>query len=130
MGACYRFDKTHNFGLLSCFLPLLLIWVIISSKKEVCLHLTAKSTSTTPILQASLTNSDTKTNLNIKLLPKKTTIWDFFNWDSLHTWLNSHYKMELQEEAQKDYKRYRESLQKEPTVNICLLILDLKPFRS
>ena len=75
MGACYRFDKTHNFGLLSCFFPLLLIWVIKSSKKkEVCVHLTAKSTSTTPILQASLTNSDTKTNLNIKLLPKKTTL--------------------------------------------------------
>ena len=38
--------------------------------------------------------------------------------------------MELQEkEAQKDYRKYRKSLSKEPTVNRCLLILNLKPFR-
>ena len=30
----------------------------------------------------------------------------------------------------KKIKAYKKSLQKEPTVNKCLLILDLKPFRS
>ena len=30
----------------------------------------------------------------------------------------------------KNIKTYRKSVSKEPTVKICLLILDLKPFRS
>ena len=36
--------------------------------------------------------------------------------------------MELQEK--KAQKAYRKSVQKEPTVQRCLLILDLKPFKS
>ena len=38
--------------------------------------------------------------------------------------------MELQEKVAKKIKAHRKSLQKEPTVNRCLLILHLKPFRS
>ena len=39
--------------------------------------------------------------------------------------------MELQEkEAQKCVKAHRKSVQKEPTVKRCLLILELKPLRS
>ena len=38
--------------------------------------------------------------------------------------------MELQEKVAKMIKAHRKSLQKEPTVNRCLLILHLKPFRS
>ena len=39
--------------------------------------------------------------------------------------------MELQEKkAQKGVKAYRKSVQKEPTVKRCLLILELKPLRS
>ena len=50
----------------------------------------------------------------------------FFNWDSLYAGLG----MELQEKKKgKKIKAYRKSLQKEPTANRCLLILDLKPFR-
>ena len=37
--------------------------------------------------------------------------------------------MEVQKKHKK-IKTYRKSLMKEPTVNRCLLILDLKPFRS
>ena len=55
----------------------------------------------------------------------------FFNWDSLHARLNSHYKAwSYKKKKHKKIKAYRKSLQKEPTVNRCLLILDLKPFRS
>ena len=38
--------------------------------------------------------------------------------------------MELKKKKLKKIKAYRSSLEKEPTVNRCLLILDLKPFRS
>ena len=55
----------------------------------------------------------------------------FFNLDSLHARLNSHYKAQsYKEKKHKKIKAYRKSLYKEPTVNRCLLKLDLKPFRS
>ena len=55
----------------------------------------------------------------------------FSNWDSLHTRLNSHYKAwKYKKKKHKKIKAYRKSIQKEPTVQRCLLILDLKPFRS
>ena len=38
--------------------------------------------------------------------------------------------MELQEKKYKKITGYRKSVQKEPTVKRCLLILDLKPLRS
>ena len=38
--------------------------------------------------------------------------------------------MELQKNKHKKIKAWRKSLQKETTVNGCLLILNLKPFRS
>ena len=52
-------------------------------------------------------------------------------WDSLHSRLNCHYEAwsYKKQEAQK-IKAYRESVEKEPTVKRCLLILDLQPFRS
>ena len=51
----------------------------------------------------------------------------FFNWDSLHARLNSHYK--ACGYKKKEYKKIKKINQKEPTVNRRLLILDLKPFR-
>ena len=54
-----------------------------------------------------------------------------FNWDSLHARLSSHCKARsYKEKKHKKIKAYRKHLQKEPTINRCLLILDLKPFRS
>ena len=47
----------------------------------------------------------------------------------LHTRLNSHYKACCKKKKHTKIKRNRKSLQKEPTVNRCLLTLDLKSFR-
>ena len=55
----------------------------------------------------------------------------FFNWDSLHTRLNCHYNdWSYKKKKHKKIKAYRKSVWKEPTAKKCLLILDLKPFRS
>ena len=55
----------------------------------------------------------------------------FFNWDSLHARMNSDYKgWSYKKKEHKKIKAYRKSLYKEPTVNMCLFILDLKPLRS
>ena len=54
-----------------------------------------------------------------------------FNWDSLHARLNSHYETwSYKKKKHKKITAYRKSVQKEPTVKRCLLILDLKPLRS
>ena len=54
-----------------------------------------------------------------------------FNWDSLHTRLNSHYKAwSYKKKEHKKIKAYRKPLYKGPTVNRCLFILDLKPLRT
>ena len=51
----------------------------------------------------------------------------FVNWDSLHARLGSHYKAwSYKKKKHKKIKTYRKSVQKEPTVKRCLLILDLK----
>ena len=55
----------------------------------------------------------------------------FMNWDSIYARLNRHYKAwNYEKKKYKKIKAYRKSLEKEPTVNSFLLILDLKPFRS
>ena len=55
----------------------------------------------------------------------------FLTWESLHTRLNSHYRVwSYKKKEHKMIKAYRKSLYKEPTVNSCLLILDLKALRS
>ena len=55
----------------------------------------------------------------------------FFNLDSLHASLNSDYKIwSYKKKKHKKMKSYRKSVQKEPTVKRCLLILDLQSFRS
>ena len=55
----------------------------------------------------------------------------FFNWDLLHARLNSHYEAwSYKKKKHKKITGYRKSVQKESTVNGCLLILDLKPLRS
>ena len=55
----------------------------------------------------------------------------FFNWDSLHARLNSHYEASsYKKKKRKKVKTYRKSVQKEPAVKRCLLILELKPLRS
>ena len=52
-------------------------------------------------------------------------------WESLHARLNSHYKIwSYKKKEHKMIKGYWKSLYKEPTVNSCLLILDLKALRS
>ena len=54
----------------------------------------------------------------------------FFNWDSLHASLNSHYKAwSYIKKIHKKIKVYRKSILEKATVKRCLLILDLKPFR-
>ena len=56
---------------------------------------------------------------------------DFFYWNSFHARLNSHYKAwSYKKKKHKKTKAHRKSVQKEATVKRCLLILDLKPFRS
>ena len=51
----------------------------------------------------------------------------FLNWDSLYARLNSHCKTwSYKKKSHKKNKAYRKSIQKEPTVNRCLSILDLK----
>ena len=54
----------------------------------------------------------------------------FFNWDSLHARLNSHYKAWNYKKKHKKITVYRKSVLKEPAVKRCLLILDLKPLKS
>ena len=55
----------------------------------------------------------------------------FFNWDSLHARLNSHHEAwSYEKKNHKKIKSYWKFAWKEPTVKRCLLILDLKPFRS
>ena len=50
--------------------------------------------------------------------------------DSLNAGLNSHYKASsYKKKKHKKTKAFRKSLQKEPTVNRCLLILNLKPIQ-
>ena len=55
----------------------------------------------------------------------------YFNWDSLHARLNSHYEAwSHKKKKHKNIRAHRKSVQKEPTVKRCLLILNLKPLRS
>ena len=56
----------------------------------------------------------------------------FFNCDSVHARLNSHYEAwsYKKKKHNKITTPYRKSVWKEPTVKRCLLILDLKPLRS
>ena len=55
----------------------------------------------------------------------------FKNWDSFHVKLNSHYKVwSCKKKKYKKIKAYRKYVYKDPTAKSCLLILDLKPFRS
>ena len=52
-----------------------------------------------------------------------------FSWGSLYVRLNSHCKAwSYKKKKHKKIKAYGKSLQKEPTINRCLLILDLKPY--
>ena len=54
-----------------------------------------------------------------------------FNWDSLHARLNSHCKAWIyKKKKHKKIRAHKKSVQIEPTVKRCLLILDLKPLRS
>ena len=52
----------------------------------------------------------------------------FFNWDSLHARLNSHYEAlwNYEKKKYKKIKAYKNSAQKEPTDKRCLKMLDLK----
>ena len=55
----------------------------------------------------------------------------FFNWDSLHARLRSHYEAwHYKKRSTKRITGYRKSVLKEPVVKRCLLILDLKPLNS
>ena len=55
----------------------------------------------------------------------------FLNWDSLHAKLNSQYEAwNYKKKKYKKIKAYRISVQKEPTIKWCPLILDLKALRS
>ena len=55
----------------------------------------------------------------------------FFDCDSLHARLNSHYKAwSYRKRSTKKIAGHTKSVLKEPTVKTCLLIIDLKPLRS
>ena len=55
----------------------------------------------------------------------------FFNWYSLHAKLNSYYEAwKYKKKKHKKIKTHKKSFYKEPTVKMCLLVLDLKPFKS
>ena len=55
----------------------------------------------------------------------------FFHWNSLHAKLKSHCKSwSYKKKKYKKIRAYRKSVQKKPIVKRCLLILDLKLFRS
>ena len=69
--------------------------------------------------------------LQLRLKNADILLLNIFNWGSLHARLNSHYKAwSYKKKKHKKIKAYRKSVQKEPTVKRCLLILDLKSFRS
>ena len=69
--------------------------------------------------------------LNIQNVMNIKKVLLFFNWDSLNERLNSHYKAwSYKKKKYKKIKGNRKSFQTELTVNRCLLILDLKSFRS
>ena len=54
---------------------------------------------------------------NVKKQAISSLCYFFFNWDSLHPRLNSHYKAwSYKKKKDKKIKAYRKSLQKEPTV--------------
>ena len=60
-----------------------------------------------------------------------TSFFFDFDWGSFHARLSSHYKAwSCKKKKHKKIKGHRKSLWKEPTVNKCPLILNLKPFRS
>ena len=57
--------------------------------------------------------------------------WSFLNRDSLHARLKSHYNAwSYKKKKCKKIKANRKSVQKEPTVKRCQLILETKPYRS
>ena len=69
--------------------------------------------------------------IKISVVQKEVLDYYFFNWDSFHARLNSHYEAwSYKKKKHKKIRAHRKSVQKEPTVKRCLLILDLKPLRS
>ena len=54
----------------------------------------------------------------------------FFNCDSLHARLKATTRHGVTRKKDKKIKPYRKSIYKQPPVKRCLLILELKPFRS
>ena len=55
----------------------------------------------------------------------------FFNWDSLHARLNSHYEAwSYKKKKHKKITAHMKSVKKEPVVKRCLLILDIQGLKS
>ena len=75
---------------------------------------------------------DSSRPVNLHLDNHNFFLFFVFNQDLLHARLNSHYKTRKRKKKKKHekIKAYKKSLYKELAVNRCLLILDLKPFRS
>ena len=97
------------------------------NKKRSCFFFFLRSrlnNSTSPCF-----NRSKKKNNNFAIMTA-SPIFFFFNWNSFHARLNSYYKAWSYKKKKHKIKAYRKSVQKEPTVKRCLLILDLKPFRS
>ena len=84
------------------------------------------------VVKVTIETATTSSNQNPNIEHASSMIFQLTHtWDSLHARLNSHCKAwSYKKKKHKKIKAYRKSLQKEPTVNRCLLILDLKPFRS
>ena len=64
-------------------------------------------------------------------LPSDQSRIFFYNWDSVHARLNSHYEAwSYKKKSTKNIIGYRKSVSKKPTVKKSVLFLDLKPLRS
>ena len=71
-----------------------------------------------------------KLHLQVKMIFMANFYFSFFNWDSIHATLNSHYEAwSYNKKKHEKIKTNRTSVQKEPTLKRCLLTLDLKPCR-
>ena len=79
------------------------------------------------LIENSSANMEFLENKNREITAREHLLSFFFNWDFLHPRLNSHFKAwTYKKKRHKKIKAYRKFLQKEPTVNRCLLILNLK----
>ena len=122
----------------NCALELSYILAELFNKclKESCFPDCWKVSSMVPVFKNVGKRSTAKNYHRVSLLSVISKVFFFFlifffNWDSPHARLNSHYEAwSYKKRSTKRITGYRKSVYKEPTVKRCLLILKLKPLRS